>query len=88
MSATPHQERLLNIGFGNLILASRVVAVVNSSSSPMRRLREDAKEAGRLIDATQGRKTRSIIITDSNHVILCAVQAETIGQRVIQEEKR
>ena len=86
-SPTP-QERLLNIGFGNLILASRVVAIVNSASSPMRRLREDAKEQGRLIDATQGRKTRSIIITDSNHVILCAVQAETIGQRVIQEEKR
>jgi regulator of extracellular matrix RemA (YlzA/DUF370 family) len=82
------RERLLNIGFGNLILASRVVAVVNSGSSPMRRLREDAKDQGRLIDATQGRKTRSIIITDSNHVILCAVQAETIGQRVIQEEKK
>lgn len=82
------QERLLNIGFGNLILASRVVAVVNSSSSPMRRLREDAKEQGRLIDATQGRKTRSIIITDSNHVILCAVQAETIGQRVLQEDRK
>lgn len=86
-SELPH-ERLVNIGFGNLILASRVVAVVNSSSSPMRRLREDAKETGRLIDATQGRKTRSIIITDSNHVILCAVQAETIGQRVLQEDKR
>jgi len=88
MSAHPTQERLLNIGFGNLILASRVVAIVNSASAPMRRLREDAKDAGRLIDATQGRKTRSIIITDSNHVILCAVQAETIGQRVTQEEKR
>ncbi|MCC8194125.1 MAG: DUF370 domain-containing protein [Deltaproteobacteria bacterium] len=88
MAAQAPQERLLNIGFGNLILASRVVAIVNSASSPMRRLREDAKEAGRLIDATQGRKTRSIIITDSNHVILCAVQAETIGQRVTQEEKR
>ena len=82
------QERLINIGFGNLVLASRVVAVVNSASSPMRRLREDAKDQGRLIDATQGRKTRSLIITDSNHVILCAVQAETIGQRVLQEEKR
>ena len=82
------QERLINIGFGNLVLASRVVAVVNSSSSPMRRLREQARDDGRLIDATQGRKTRSLIITDSNHVILCAVQAETIGQRVLQEEKR
>ena len=88
MASPAPQERLLNIGFGNLILASRVVAIVNSSSSPMRRLREDAKDQGRLIDATQGRKTRSIIITDSNHVILCAVQAETIGQRVVQEDKR
>lgn len=82
------EEKLLNIGFGNLVVASRVVAVVNSSSSPMKRLREDAKEEGRLIDATQGRKTRSILITDSNHVILCAIQAETIGQRIAQEDKR
>ncbi len=88
LSFPPPQERLVNIGFGNLILASRVVAIVNSSSSPMRRLREQAKDDGRLIDATQGRKTRSLIITDSNHVVLCAVQAETIGQRVAQEEKR
>ncbi len=82
------QEKLLNIGFGNLILASRVVAVINPASAPMRRLREDAREAGRLIDATQGRKTRSIIVTDSNHVILSAVQAETIGQRALQEEDK
>ena len=82
------QERLINIGFGNMVLAGRVVAVVNSASSPMKRLREDAKQEGRLIDATQGRKTRSIIVTDSNHVILCAVQAETIAQRLVQEEKR
>ena len=88
MPAQPSQERLLNIGFGNLLLASRIVAIVNSASAPMRRLREDAKEADRLIDATQGRKTRSLIITDSNHVILCALQAETIGQRMTQEEKR
>ncbi len=81
------REKLLNIGFGNLVIASRVVAVINPASAPMRRLREDAKEAGRLIDATQGRKTRSIIVTDSNHVILSAVQAETIGQRALQEEK-
>ena len=82
----PRQEKLLNIGFGNLVLVSRVVAVVNPAAAPMRRLREDAKDAGRLIDATQGRKTRSIIVTDSNHVILSAVQAETIGQRALQEE--
>ena len=72
---------LLNIGFGNYVVAGRVVSIVNPTSSPMRRLREDAKAEGRLIDATQGRKTRSIIITDSGHVILSAIQAETIGQR-------
>jgi hypothetical protein len=78
---------LLNIGFGNFVVSTRVIAIVNPSSSPMRRLREDARQAGRLIDATQGRKTRSIIISDSNHVILSAIQAETIGQRFSQEDE-
>lgn len=81
------REKLLNIGFGNMVLASRVVAVINPASAPMRRLREDAKNEGRLIDATQGRKTRSLVITDSNHVILSAVQAETVAQRFAQEQK-
>lgn len=79
--------QLLNVGFGNFVLASRVVAVVNPSSSPMRRLREDAKLANRLIDATQGRKTRSIVVTDSNHVILSAVQAETMRQRFLEDKE-
>ena len=74
---------LLNIGLGNFILAGRVIAIVNPTSSPMRRLREEAREEGRLIDATQGRKTRAIIIADSNHVILSAIQAETIGHRLV-----
>jgi extracellular matrix regulatory protein A len=78
---------LLNIGFGNYVINSRVVAILNPSSSPMRRLREDAKESQRLVDATQGRKTRSIIITDSGHVILSAIQAETISQRFSQDEE-
>ena len=77
---------LLNIGFGNYVVSARVVTIVNPASSPMRRLREDAKEAQRLVDATQGRKTRSIIVTDSGHVILSAIQAETISQRFSQEE--
>lgn len=76
---------LLNIGFGNLVLAGRVVGLFNPASSPMRRLREDAKEQGRLVDATQGRKTRCIVVTDSGHVILSAVQPETIRQRFAQE---
>jgi hypothetical protein len=79
---TDKRERLLNIGFGNFVVAARVVAIVSPASSPMRRLREDARQSARLIDATQGRKTRSILVTDSNHVILSAIQAETIGQRL------
>lgn len=80
-------KRLLNLGFSNFVVAARVVAVVNPASSPMRRLREDAKKDGRLIDATQGRKTRSLVVTDSNHVILSAVQAETIRQRFQEEDE-
>lgn len=75
------KKKLLNIGFGNAVVASRVVAIIGPTSSPMRRLREEARQAGRLIDATQGRKTRSVIITDSNHCILSSIQAETISQR-------
>lgn len=81
------KQKLLNIGFGNFVVSSRIIAIVNPSSSPMRRLREDARQEGRLIDATQGRKTRSIIVSDSNHVILSAIQAETIGQRFSQEDR-
>jgi hypothetical protein len=81
------RHRLLNIGFGNFVVNGRVVAIVNPTSSPMRRLREDARQDGRLVDATQGRKTRSIIITDSNHVILSAIQPETVGQRFNQEDE-
>ncbi len=80
------RERFINLGFGNFVVASRVVSIVNPASSPMRRLREDAKAEGRLVDATHGRKTRSIIITDSNHVILSAILPDTLGQRFAQEE--
>lgn len=78
-------HRLLNIGFGNTVVADRVIAIVSPNSAPMKRLREEAKEAGRLIDTTQGRKTRAIIITDSNHVILSAIATETIAQRLSPE---
>ena len=76
---------LLNIGFGNYVVVDRIIAIVNSNSAPMKRLKEEAKETKRLIDATQGRKTRSIIITDSNHVILSAIQAETVAQRLMSD---
>ncbi len=72
---------LVNIGFGNVVSASRVVAIVTPGSSPMKRLREEAKKRGKLVDATEGRRTRSIIVTDSDHIILSALQAETITQR-------
>lgn len=80
-------QHLINIGFGNYVVASRVVSIVSPVSLPMKRLREDARTAGRLLDATQGRKTRSILITDSNHVILSAIQPETISQRFAQDTK-
>ena len=76
-----YQDRLVNVGYGNFVPASRIIGIVNPASSPMKRLREDARAQGRLIDATQGRKTRSIIITDSNHVILSSLQPDTMSQR-------
>lgn len=76
------KETLISIGNGNFVIASRVVAILNPASSPMRRLREDAKNEGRLIDATQGKKTRAIIVLDSNHVLLSSVAADTMGKRV------
>lgn len=72
---------LVNIGFGNVVSAEKVVAIVTPGSAPMKRIREEAKKSGKLVDATQGRRTRSIVITDSNHIILSALQAETITQR-------
>jgi hypothetical protein len=74
-------NNLVNIGYGNMVMASKVVAVLTPDSAPMRRIKDEAKEQKRLLDATQGRKTRAIIITDSDHVILSAVQVETLLQR-------
>ncbi len=78
--------KLLNIGFGNSVVLSKIVAILTSGSAPMKRLKDDAKAAGKLVDATQGRKTRSIIVTDSNHVILAGIQAETIALRINSED--
>jgi len=74
--------RLINIGFGNIVVSQRVVAVIMPQSAPSKRLREEARQEQRLIDATHGRKTRAIIVTDSNHVILSAVHADTLSQRL------
>ncbi|MGE5239867.1 MAG: DUF370 domain-containing protein [Chloroflexota bacterium] len=72
---------LLNIGFGNVVAVSRVVAIVNPGSSPLKKLRQEAKDRGKLIDATEGKKVRAMIVTDSDHIILSALQAETLTQR-------
>ena len=76
---------LLNLGYGNLVVSTRVVAIVSPQSAPMKRLRDDALNRGKLVDATQGRRTRSIIVTDSDHVILSAINPETIAARLQQE---
>ena len=78
--------RMLNIGYGNLVLAARVIAVVSPGAAPMRRLRDEAAERNKLVDATQGRKTRSILVTDSDHVILSAMNPETISARLAPDE--
>jgi extracellular matrix regulatory protein A len=74
--------KLLNVGFGNVVVAGRVVAIVSPSSAPIKRLKDLAKREGKLVDATEGRRTRAIIVTDSDHVILSGVQAETMAQRL------
>ena len=73
--------RMINVGFGNSVVASRIISVVNPHSSPMKKLKDEAKRSSRLIDVTEGRRTRSIIILDSNHIVLSSVQPETINQR-------
>jgi regulator of extracellular matrix RemA (YlzA/DUF370 family) len=78
------EQTLLNIGFGSTVVSDRVVAIVSPNSAPMKRLKDEAREDRRLIDATHGRRTRSIIVLDSNHVVLSAIQAETISQRYAQ----
>ncbi len=72
---------LINIGFGNVVIGDRIIVIVNPESAPLKRLKDGAKDDGKLIDATYGRRTRSILITDSNHVILSAIQPETISER-------
>ena len=78
--------KLINIGFGNMVSASRLVAIVSPESAPIKRIMQDAKEQGPLIDATYGRRTRAVILTDSDHVILSALQPETVANRFNDRE--
>ena len=75
--------QLINIGFGNIVSANRVVAIVSPESAPIKRIIGDAKDRGQLVDATYGRRTRAVIITDSSHVILSAIQPETVANRFV-----
>lgn len=77
--------KLVNIGFGNLVSAERLVAIVSPESAPIKRIVQDAKERGTLIDATHGRRTRAVIITDSDHIILTYLQSETVSNRIEEE---
>jgi regulator of extracellular matrix RemA (YlzA/DUF370 family) len=79
--------RLINVGFGNAVKVSRILAVVNPGSSPIRKLKDEARRERRLIDVTEGRRTRAIILLDSGHLVLSSVQPETISQRLAQLEE-
>ena len=79
--------KLLNIGFGNMVSANRLLAVVSPDSAPIKRIIQDAKDSGRLIDATYGRRTRAVLMMDSDHVILSAIQPETVAGRLTDDEE-
>jgi len=78
--------KLINIGFGNIVSANRIIAIVSPESAPIKRIIQEARERGMLIDATYGRRTRAVIIADSDHVILSAVQPETVANRLSVKE--
>ena len=78
--------KLINIGFGNIVSANRIIAIVSPESAPIKRIIQEARDRGMLIDATYGRRTRAVIITDSDHIILSAVQPETVSHRLSSKE--
>lgn len=78
--------RLINIGFGSIVAANRIISILSPESAPIKRLIQEARDGGRLIDATFGRRTRAVIICDSDHVILAAVQPETVANRVTAKD--
>lgn len=78
--------KLIHIGFGNIVISDRVVAIISPESAPIKRVIREAEESGKLVNATYGRRTRAVIVTDSDHIILSALQPETISNRLIQEE--
>jgi extracellular matrix regulatory protein A len=87
ITSTERVNRVLNVGYGNFVVAGRIVAVLESGSLPMKRLREKASESGLLVDATAGRKMRSLIITDSKHVVVSALSPQSLSERLVQHDK-
>jgi hypothetical protein len=81
-------KKLLNVGFGNMVMVSRVVAIITPRSAPAKRIKKEAKACQKLIDVTQGRKTRSIIITDSDHIVLSAVEVSTVADRLMADSQQ
>lgn len=79
--------KLINIGFGNMVASGRLIAIVGPESAPIKRIIQDAKDRGTLIDATYGRRTRAVLIMDSDHVVLSAVQPETVANRMTDVEE-
>ncbi|NGP44310.1 DUF370 domain-containing protein [Bacillaceae bacterium SIJ1] len=79
--------KLINIGFGNIVSANRIISIVSPESAPIKRIIQEARDRNMLIDATYGRRTRAVIIADSDHVILSAVQPETVAQRLVNKEE-
>lgn len=80
--------KLINVGFGNIVAANRVIAIVSPDSAPIRRIVSEAKERGQLIDATYGRRTRAVIVADSGHVVLSAIQPETVANRLLTGKEK
>ena len=80
--------KLINIGFGNMVSANRLIAIVSPESAPIKRIIQDSRDRGTLIDATYGRRTRAVLVTDSDHVILSAVQPETVANRAAGQESK
>lgn len=78
--------KLINIGFGNIVSANRIISIVSPESAPIKRIIQEARDRGMLVDATYGRRTRAVIITDSDHVILSAVQPETVAHRLASKD--
>jgi regulator of extracellular matrix RemA (YlzA/DUF370 family) len=78
--------KLINIGFGNIVSANRIISIVSPESAPIKRIIQEARDRGMLIDATYGRRTRAVIIADSDHVILSAVQPETVAHRLVSKD--